>query len=109
VSKRVPCCVPRILLILKWVSKEGFFGGEGFVLQALTGEGDVFLKGAGGTGLTGVEGRATSCFNGLPGWFYTQRRSGYGKSSLLLVAVYAGLECDANTCICFFVLLQMSK
>jgi uncharacterized protein (TIGR00266 family) len=26
----------------------GFFGGEGFVLQALTGEGDVFLK-AGGT------------------------------------------------------------
>lgn len=28
--------------------KSGFFGGEGFVLQALTGEGDVFLK-AGGT------------------------------------------------------------
>jgi uncharacterized protein (AIM24 family) len=26
----------------------GFFGGEGFILQALTGEGDVFLK-AGGT------------------------------------------------------------
>jgi uncharacterized protein (AIM24 family) len=26
----------------------GFFGGEGFVLQALTGDGDVFLK-AGGT------------------------------------------------------------
>lgn len=26
----------------------GFFGGEGFVLQALTGEGDVFVK-AGGT------------------------------------------------------------
>ena len=26
----------------------GFFGGEGFVLQALTGEGDVFIK-AGGT------------------------------------------------------------
>jgi uncharacterized protein (AIM24 family) len=26
----------------------GFFGGEGFVLQGLTGEGDVFLK-AGGT------------------------------------------------------------
>jgi uncharacterized protein (TIGR00266 family) len=28
--------------------KSGFFGGEGFVLQALTGEGDVFVK-AGGT------------------------------------------------------------
>ena len=26
----------------------GFFGGEGFILQGLTGEGDVFLK-AGGT------------------------------------------------------------
>ena len=26
----------------------GFFGGEGFVLQSLTGEGDVFVK-AGGT------------------------------------------------------------
>lgn len=26
----------------------GFFGGEGFVLQGLTGEGDVFVK-AGGT------------------------------------------------------------
>ena len=26
----------------------GFFGGEGFVLQALTGDGDVFVK-AGGT------------------------------------------------------------
>lgn len=26
----------------------GFFGGEGFILQALTGDGDVFLK-AGGT------------------------------------------------------------
>jgi uncharacterized protein (AIM24 family) len=26
----------------------GFFGGEGFVLQGLTGDGDVFLK-AGGT------------------------------------------------------------
>jgi uncharacterized protein (AIM24 family) len=28
--------------------KSGFFGGEGFVLQALTGQGDVFVK-AGGT------------------------------------------------------------
>jgi uncharacterized protein (TIGR00266 family) len=28
--------------------KGGFFGGEGFILQALTGEGDVFVK-AGGT------------------------------------------------------------
>ena len=28
--------------------RAGFFGGEGFILQALTGEGDVFLK-AGGT------------------------------------------------------------
>jgi uncharacterized protein (AIM24 family) len=25
----------------------GFFGGEGFILQALTGEGDVFLKAVG--------------------------------------------------------------
>jgi uncharacterized protein (AIM24 family) len=25
----------------------GFFGGEGFILQALTGEGDVFVKGGG--------------------------------------------------------------
>jgi uncharacterized protein (AIM24 family) len=44
------CCSHTIDIEMEFTKSfsGGFFGGEGFVLQALTGEGDVFLK-AGGT------------------------------------------------------------
>lgn len=44
------CAAHTIDIEMEFTKKftTGFFGGEGFVLQALTGEGDVFLK-AGGT------------------------------------------------------------
>ena len=44
------CCSHTIDINMEFTKSMsgGFFGGEGFILQALTGEGDVFLK-AGGT------------------------------------------------------------
>ena len=44
------CCSHTINIEMEFTRTMtgGFFGGEGFILQALTGEGDVFLK-AGGT------------------------------------------------------------
>ena len=44
------CCSHTIDIEMEFTKTMtgGFFGGEGFILQALTGEGDVFLK-AGGT------------------------------------------------------------
>ena len=44
------CCSHTIDIEMEFAKKlsAGFFGGEGFVLQALTGEGEVFVK-AGGT------------------------------------------------------------
>mmetsp|Transcript_22750 Transcript_22750/g.48316 ORF Transcript_22750/g.48316 Transcript_22750/m.48316 type:complete len:351 (-) Transcript_22750:1803-2855(-) len=44
------CCSHTIDIDMEFTKSMtgGFFGGEGFILQALTGEGDVFLK-AGGT------------------------------------------------------------
>ena len=44
------CCSHTIDINVEFTKSMsgGFFGGEGFILQALTGEGDVFLK-AGGT------------------------------------------------------------
>jgi uncharacterized protein (TIGR00266 family) len=44
------CCSHSIDIEMEFTKTMtgGFFGGEGFILQALTGEGDVFLK-AGGT------------------------------------------------------------
>jgi uncharacterized protein (TIGR00266 family) len=60
--------------------KSGFFGGEGFVLQALTGQGDVFVK-AGGT-LIRRDLKEGETLRASAGCLVAFVDAGYGKTRL---------------------------